>query len=229
MIRPTKKTAPFDKSSSYSVVCDRFVGSPIVCLLYSVDPAAVLRRVVSVRVNAIKCASRRALAHVIKKCKKVVTPSFVHLNAAAAVYCKAVCFFVVAAFNHAAPTLKCRSFPVVAGGLFGSFPCKVSDKTTARLGVSTIQCPNTNKCGISAVTAAFPYGLVVFGMRKLNRSQLSKAFLRDVFSSFLASTALTTSARNCAASFQAFLSCHSCCSTIADSVPTSSSAFVWRP
>ena len=98
-----KFIAPLLDGLSLSVHCDEPIGSRVVRLLFARRPAAVLRRVIAVNVDADDCATGRSAPHVVSKRAEGLAPSVADFDSAPAISGIAVVGRVATATQHVLP------------------------------------------------------------------------------------------------------------------------------
>lgn len=107
-----------------TLIADIHRNAPVVLLLLDRRPAAILRAVVAIIVDAVKCVRRRWFtAHISQECWEVVAPAFAHRNAARPIDRIFLGFLIKTAVLSGAPRriLSAHRFAVCLGALRQQF------------------------------------------------------------------------------------------------------------
>jgi len=154
--------SPQRKNAAFSSVSGLFL---------SAGPAAVLRRVAFLIVDAVNRMLRGGTpTHIFKERLEGISPALTHRNAAAAVSAVAAIVLIVTTLNHTNPN------PIL-----GAFVHPVFDpKAAAASSMSTVQIPRINGRDISAAATAQPSAALEFPSYRLQRQKLSELLLGEI-------------------------------------------------
>jgi hypothetical protein len=115
--------------NSFTIVFNESVRASVVALLSARGPLAIVRRVISVVINTVKLASRRAFTHIREEVFKAVQPSVAHLDPATTVSVVMLVLLITASFLGSSPSSIFRSL--------ASIVCHSSESFKNLMGAST--------------------------------------------------------------------------------------------
>lgn len=124
-----ERLCPLTDSEFFSVKLDPCVGSPVVVLLSSCSPAAILRRVSGFIVSTFQGHTRRAFSQVRKKVLEAFEPSAANENSTPTVIREAGVRWVHASFLHRGPRSVSHSLSARGCVPVTSCPCSIHAMT----------------------------------------------------------------------------------------------------
>lgn len=168
-----------------AVVGQQAIAAPVVCLFVVVGPAAVIRRVATAVINAVKRVTYRSAAHRFSKSAERARPFITDRNPASAVVAELRPLWVSAAPDHALPgsvfTPPIRATVFVASATRG-LPTLLKLKAAARAGFAALDLGGVHHLFVAAFAAPKPAGSTSFVWASvLNRCQLMKNLPGKVF------------------------------------------------
>lgn len=152
--RQAQDCPPFLNRLGFSVVGDGSIRAFVLALFQPRGPSAIPRLVMAVVVDAIERVIRRAVAHVGKKCLKVVSPLLGHTNAATAVVIRVFMARVVAAFFRLKPRAV---FPSSASSVCCARSQRLIQQASTAFHRAITKVASAHNCALAALAQADPF------------------------------------------------------------------------
>lgn len=165
--RDAELLGPFTDQESFSIECQRSIASPIHRLLFLCSPPTISRLIISIVVYTINLTAIRPWPHIIKECRKGISPSIAHANASSAIILPAFVSRILASLSDTTPRLK---FFIVSYGKFSMHAIvrSISQSIGARSNCLVTNAATFPKCSIAKI------------FRSLNNCQIIKALTSQI-------------------------------------------------